>query len=386
MSYIEIKMVYGRKYKYLRKAVRDGKKVKHINLKYLGPVDPVYKIKQKRKPNASVYVRQLEANEIRELTIATKSTEAFKRDRAKILLFSSKKYTAKEIAAKIDCGVRKVRKAIKTFNCIGLKALERGKAKGAKPRFTKEQRAKIVATVFTDPATLGLHFTTWSLRKLKRYLIDKKIVDYISIFTIREILQQEGIKIKRSKRFQYSNDPEFAKKKLLIDTLRVKPPPNAVVLSFDEKGRTPIKKFGGRKWGDNNYYTPYKQKIKGLIDIFAAKNIHNGNRHYKFYTWKNSFIVIDFVDWLVRKVYPDKEVYLIHDNWSPHKSNTFYAYIDLQPRLHLVPLPTTCSWMNDIERDFSRLQREVLDNSNFENPKQAMERISDFFEKELNSI
>jgi len=172
----------------------------------------------------------------------------------------------------------------------------------------------------------------------------------------------------------------------LIDRLKEKTPPNSVVLSFDEKGKTPIKQFGGRKWsGDNNYYVPYKQKVKGLLDIFAAKNIHNGKRHYKFYTWKNSFVVIDFVSWLLLKVYPDNDVYLIHDNWSAHKSNAFRAYADLQPRLHLVPLPTTCSWMNDIERDFSRLQKEVLDNSNFESSKHSMRVISDFFEKELNS-
>jgi len=171
----------------------------------------------------------------------------------------------------------------------------------------------------------------------------------------------------------------------LIDNLKEQPPPNSVVLSFDEKGRTPIKQFGGRKWSKKNYHIPYKQKVKGLVDIFAAKNVHSGKRHCKFYMWKNSFTVIDYVDWLLRVVYPENDIYLIHDNWSAHKSNAFRAYADLQPRLHLVPLPTTCSWMNEIERDFSRLQREVLDNSNFESPKQSMKVISEFFEKELNS-
>ena len=89
MTYIEIKTVYGRQYKYLRRAVRIGEKVQHINLKYLGPVNPVYKIEQKRKSNASVYIRQLKEGDIKELTTATKSTDAFKRDRAKILLLSS---------------------------------------------------------------------------------------------------------------------------------------------------------------------------------------------------------------------------------------------------------------------------------------------------------
>jgi len=64
----------------------------------------------------------------------------------------------------------------------------------------------------TDPVKLGLHFTTWSLRKLQKYLINEKIVDKISHEAIRYILKSEGVRIKKSKRFQYSNDSEFDKK------------------------------------------------------------------------------------------------------------------------------------------------------------------------------
>lgn len=136
---------------------------------------------------------------------------------------------------------------------------------------------------------------------------------------------------------------------------------------------------------DGQYRIPYGQKVKGLVDIFAAKNIHTGKRHYKFYGWKNSFTVIDFIDWLLKEAYPNENVYIIHDGWSAHRSKTFRAYADLQQRLHMVPLPTCCSWMNEIERDFSRIQNEVLDNSNFGSPREAITTISAFFEKELNS-
>lgn len=212
MTYTEIKTIHGRKYKYIRKSIREGNKVRHITIKCLGPVDPIYKTGKSRKTNASIYIRPLKQDEIKMLKKATKSSDAFKRDRTKILILSSKGYFAGQIAKRIGCKVRKVRKTIKSFNKIGLKSLKRGKAKGVKPRFTKEQRAKILQIVSTDPTTSGLPYTTWSLRKLKKYLIDQNIVDYISINTIREILKSEKMKNKKSKRFQYSNDPEFAKK------------------------------------------------------------------------------------------------------------------------------------------------------------------------------
>lgn len=157
-------------------------------------------------------------------------------------------------------------------------------------------------------------------------------------------------------------------------------------MSFDEKGRTPVKKYGGIRWINGKYYfIPYSQKVKGIFDIFAAKNVHTGKIHYKFYSWKNSFIVIDFLNYLLHEVYPDKHIYIILDGWSAHRSNAFYAYVDLQPKLHIVPLPTCCSWMNPIERVFSRIQRDVLNNSDFSNPHQVMNLISHYIEKELNS-
>jgi len=212
MTYIEIKTIHGKKYRYLRKSVREGKKVRHVNVKCLGPIEPIYKTGKARKTNASIYVRELSPIDIDNLKQAIKSPCTFTRDRGRILLLSSDRYPAKQIAEKMDCDVRKVRKAIKAFNEIGMRSLERGKAKGAKQKFSQEQRANMLQIASTKPKKLGLHFTTWSLPKLKRYFIENKIVDYICMESIRRIMKSEGIKIKKSKRFQYSDDPEFSKK------------------------------------------------------------------------------------------------------------------------------------------------------------------------------
>lgn len=161
------------------------------------------------------------------------------------------------------------------------------------------------------------------------------------------------------------------------------PPPNSVVLSFDEKGKTPVKQYGGVKWNNGKYHVPYNQKVKALFDLFMVRNIHTGERFHRFYEWKNSFIVIDYFDWILQEIYPQKEIYIILDGWSAHTSNMTKAYVDLQPRLHLVYLPTCSSWMNPIERDFSRIQREVLDNSNFETPQESRTLISQFIENEF---
>lgn len=156
-----------------------------------------------------------------------------------------------------------------------------------------------------------------------------------------------------------------------------------MVLSFDEKGKTAVKVYGGRKWAVGKYYhVPYKQKVSRLFDLFAARNLHTGQVHHKFYLWKNSFIVRDFYEHLIT-LYPDKDIYIIRDGWSAHKSATTRIFLDLHPRLHDVPLPTCASWMNPIERDFSRIDNEVLKNSCFISAEEAQDMVTGFIDDEL---
>jgi transposase len=155
------------------------------------------------------------------------------------------------------------------------------------------------------------------------------------------------------------------------------------VLSFDEKGKTAIKKYGGQKFTFSGYYhIPYGQKVKGITDLFMARNLHTGERHHTFYDWKNSFMVTQFYEELL-DIYEGKDLYIIQDGWSAHKSEHTQMFIDLHSRIKILPLPTRASWLNPVERDFSNIQRFSLNNSDFESVTEAMDAIGNFIEKEL---
>lgn len=212
MAYTRIKTINGRQYRYLVKGIRKDNKVKQEFVKYIGPVDPIYKVGKRNKTNASIYVRSLTEQEKNGLEKATKAANAFTRDRAKIILFSSQKLFARQIAEKMSCEERKVRKAIKEFNEKGISALQRGKAKGAKPKFT-EIITKVILLHFSKlPKDFGLHFTTWTLPRFRKHLIDYQVIDSISIEKVRQILDEAGARLKRSKRWQYSPDKDLVKK------------------------------------------------------------------------------------------------------------------------------------------------------------------------------
>ena len=215
MTYTRIKTINGKSYKYLVVGRRIDGNVQQKVVKYLGPVNPIYKIGNRReKTNASVYSRDLTEQEKNELNKATKSSNAFARDRAKIILLSSQILFAKQIAEKVNCEERKARKAIIEFNKKGLIALQRGKAKGAIPKFDDIKKKIILMHYSKKPVGFGLHFTTWTLPRFKNHLIDYKVVESISIETLRQILMKAGAKLERSKRWQYSPDKEFHKKNL----------------------------------------------------------------------------------------------------------------------------------------------------------------------------
>lgn len=124
--------------------------------------------------------------------------------------------------------------------------------------------------------------------------------------------------------------------------------------------------------------------MKGITDLFVARNMHNGKRHYAFYDWKNSFIVSQFFEELL-DIYPNETLYIIQDGWSAHTSEHIKMFVDLHPRIQILPLPTRASWLNPVERDFSTIQRFLLNNSDFQTVKELMDATKLFIEKELSS-
>lgn len=212
MSYVRIKIVNGRKYKYFVTGKRIDGAVKQKVIRYLGPIEPVYKFGKRHKSNASIYARKPTKKEFEVLKNASKSTSSFTKDRARIILLSAEKLFSKPIAERVGCEERKVRDAIKSFNKNGLKSLERKKAKGAEPKFTEEIKKNIILNFSKEPKEFNYVFTAWTLPRFKKHLIETNVVKSISIESVRQILNKSGAKLEKSKRWQYSPDKNFFKK------------------------------------------------------------------------------------------------------------------------------------------------------------------------------
>jgi len=213
MAYERTKMIDGRAYRYLVKCIWiDGVPRQKI-LKYLGPAEPVYKTEFARNTNASIFVRKLTDKEKNTLKTAVHSSSAFIKDRAKIILLSSEGLFARQIAEKLNCDARKPRMAVMAFNSDGIISLQRKKAKGAVPKFTKEDTMVILIHFSKSPRDFSIPISAWTLPKFRDHLVKSGVVRSISVEKVRQILLHAGAKLNRSKRWQYSPDKNFLKKK-----------------------------------------------------------------------------------------------------------------------------------------------------------------------------
>lgn len=138
----------------------------------------------------ALYTRKLKQQERRTLEAQLSTPEEdLPIHRVQIIMLSAAGKRVPEISEEVHLHPINVRKWIHRFNQLGLDGLRSGKSPGRPPVFSDDQRNRIVEIAKTNPRALGLHYSRWSLQRLRRYLIEQRIVDHISVETIRQIIQ-----------------------------------------------------------------------------------------------------------------------------------------------------------------------------------------------------
>lgn len=161
-----------------------------------------------------LYVRELKMAQGRQIQqILRRSTNRVKVRRAQVILASEQGYRVPAIAELVHYSEHHIRAIIKEFNAGGLKALAPKPRSGRPPEFTEDDKAFISETAKCPPDLLGCPFKRWSLEKLREYLIAEKIIPSISIETLRSILHEKKVKLRRTKTWKECNDPRLAAKK-----------------------------------------------------------------------------------------------------------------------------------------------------------------------------
>jgi transposase len=161
-----------------------------------------------------LYIRSLTNTEGKKLqTILRRSKNRTAIRRAQVLLLSDQGMRVQEIARTTFLNEEYVRRLLRRFNTEGLRLLEEPTGRGRPEEYTEEIKAEIAEIAMCPPTLLRQPFTSWSLEKLRAYLIKTKVLSSVSLETLRQILHEKHVSLQRTKTWKESNDPAFESKK-----------------------------------------------------------------------------------------------------------------------------------------------------------------------------
>jgi len=180
----------------------------------------------------------------------------------------------------------------------------------------------------------------------------------VSEATVRRIWKQHGLRPHRQSTFKVSCDPQFVQKLIDVVGLYQNPPDQALVFCVDEKSQIQAldRTQPGLPMKPGRCGTmTHDDKRHGTTTLFAALSTLDGavigdcmpqHRHQEF---------VRFLKRLDQQTPSELDLYLIVDNYATHKHSGVERWLGRHPRFHLHFTPTSCSWLNWIERWFRNL-------------------------------
>jgi len=273
--------------------------------------------------------------------------------RAKIILQLSEGMTPTEVAIAQRTSAKTVHRWRTRFEEEGIEGLYERPRSG---RPTVIDKAIVDRVLFLTTKRIPDEATHWSIKLMSKYA-------EVSQWQVRQIWKAADLRPHRLKTFKISNDPEFSEKVVDIVGLYMNPPENAVVLSVDEK--TQIQALDRTQPGlplnpSQVGSRTHDYKRHGTASLYAAFNTLTGKVIGKVADRTNAKEFLSFLKLLDRRTASDKELHIIMDNLSAHKTKEIRAWVDSKPRIHVHFTPTSSSWLNAVEGWFSQLERRSL--------------------------
>lgn len=292
--------------------------------------------------------------------------------RCRIILSLATGKTEVVVAADHDVNRKTVRLWRKRFHTRGLTALwEIAPGRGRKATYDATRiQAVIDATLQSKPRGS----THWSCRTMAA-------AQGISKSTVSNIWRSHNIKPHRTETFKLSRDPKFLEKLTDVVGLYLNPPDKAIVLCIDEKSQIqaldrtqpglPIKK--GRCGTMTHDY-----KRNGTTTLFAALDVLQGKVIGDCYKRHRHQEFLKFLRRIDRE-FPDKTtLHLVMDNYGTHGTSEVKAWLQRHPRFVVHYVPTSCSWLNLIERWFAELTNKRIRRASFLSVEDLIAAIEEF--------
>ena len=198
--------------------------------------------------------------------------------------------------------------------------------------------------------------THWTTRKLAKHL-------GVSHMMVARVWKRARLRPHRLERYMASDHPHFEKKAADVIGLYVNPPQHAAVFCVDEKTAIqaldrhdpvlPLSPGRAERHG-------FEYFRHGTLSLYAAFNTRTGEVLGRTVRRHTSAEFVAFLSEIVSSQSRRREIHIIADNLSAHKTQKVREFLARHPRVRIHYTPTYSSWLNQVELWLSKIERDVI--------------------------
>lgn len=293
--------------------------------------------------------------------------------RASIVLLAATGMSNKCIAEQVGVSAHTAGKWRKRYAQDGIAGLYDEQRPGAPRQHGDDVIEAVIAKTLQEKPRGASH---WSTRLLAQQT-------GLSKSTISRVWQAFRLQPHRQETFKLSSDPLFIEKVRDVVGVYLNPPDKAMVMCVDEKSQIqalnrtqPIIPMtpGQVEQGTHDY------ERHGTTTLFAALDIATGKVVGDCYQRHRAEEFRKFLNKINREVPSDLDVHLVLDNYATHKTPMIQKWLGRNKRFHFHFVPTSSSWLNQVERWFGILTQRLLKRSVHFNVKELEVDLHDFID------
>lgn len=246
---------------------------------------------------------------------------------------------------------------------------------GSKPRIrTPQMEARILSWTRKPPPHGATH---WSTRTLGKHL-------GVPHTLVARVWHRAGLQPHRLERYVRSTDPAFEEKAADIIGLYLNPPQHGAVFCVDEKTAIqaldrldPVLPLSPGR-AERHGFEYYRH---GTLSLYAALNPRTGEVVGQTTPRHTSADFVQFLSTVVSAQPRGREIHIIADNLSAHKTKLVQAFLTAHPTMHLHFTPTYASWLNQVELWFSKVERDVIARGIFTSTRDLARKIRRYIDR-----
>src|SRR5262247_1751767 len=288
-----------------------------------------------------------------ERRVASRRGRADEARRARCILLATEGASWAAIRAQLDCSDSYIARWTGRFTAERLAGLySRHRGQPAAPR-TARLEARILEATRRGP---GGGTTHWSTRRLGKHL-------GLSHMMVARVWAKHDLKPHLLERYMASDYPEFERKAADVIGLYLNPPQHAAVFCVDEKTAIqaldrldPVLPLSPGR-AERHGFEYYRH---GTLSLLAALDTKSGEVLGQTVPRHTSAAFVEFLGDIVSTQPTGREIHVIADNLSTHKTQAVRTFLVEHPNVHIHFTPTYSSWLNQVELWFSKIERDLL--------------------------